>query len=221
MLKFYVLVEGHGEVGAVQNLVVRVSRVSNNCGYFYPWSNPLRWPNLHQWESRSGRGGILKGINFIRSKQDVGGLLILRDEDDACPRDMAPEMAARLRELKLPFPVAYVLLHPEYEVLFLPCLEQMTGEFPDGRPGLENGTVWDGATWEARRGIKEWLSKHFPPGRIYKPTMDQYIMTRKIDLEVLRNSDVPCFGSLERAIQMLCEHIGSAGFVYPCRATNR
>jgi len=62
MLKFYVLVEGHGEVGAVQNLVVRVS---NNCGYFYPWSNPLRWPNLHQWESRSGRGGILNGINFI------------------------------------------------------------------------------------------------------------------------------------------------------------
>lgn len=212
MSKFYVLVEGHGEVEAVQNLVVRVSQDS---GCFHPWSNPLRWTNLHQWESRTGRGGILKGVNFIRSKQDVGGLLILRDEDDACPRDVAPAMAARLGEMMLPFPVAYVLLHPEYEVLFLPCLEQMTGEFPDGRAGLMDGTAWDGATWESRRGIKEWLGNNFPPGRSYKPTMDQAIMTRKIDLEMIRDSDVPCFGSLERAIQMLCEHAGAAGAVYP------
>ena len=212
MSKFYVLVEGHGEVEAVQNLVTRISR---DCECFHPWSNPLRWPNLHQWESIAGRGGILKGINFIRSKHDVGGLLILRDEDDACPKDMAPAMAARLGEMMLPFPVAYVLLHPEYEVLFLPCLEQMTGKFPDGRAGLVDGTVWDGATWEARRGVKEWLGKHFPPGRSYKPTMDQAIMTRKIDIEVLRNSDVPCFGSLERGIHMLCEHMDSAGIVYP------
>ena len=212
MSKFYVLVEGHGEVSAVQNLVVRVSQDS---GCFYPWSDPLRWANLHQWESRTGRGGILKGVNFIRSKQDVGGLLILRDEDDACPKETAPEMAARLRELMLPFPVAYVLLHPEYEVLFLPCLERMTGDFPDGRSGLVDGTAWDGETWESRRGIKEWLGKHFPSGRSYKPTMDQAIMTRKIDFEVLRDSDVPSFGSLERAIQMLCKHSGSAGSVYP------
>jgi len=139
----------------------------------------------------------------------------LRDEDDACPKDLAPEVATMLQKLKLTFPVAYVLLHPEYEVLFLPCLEQMTGTFPDGRPGLMEGVVRDGEHWETRRGIKEWLSRHFPVGRCYKPTMDQAIMTRKIDLEVLKNSDVPCFGSLERAIKMLCQYIGTTGIVYP------
>ncbi len=212
MTKLYVLVEGHGEVAAVQNLLARISQ-DQEC--FYPWDKPRRWQNLHQWKSQSGRGGVLKGVNFIRSKQDVGGLLILRDEDDMCPKDLAPEMATRLRDLKLPFPVAYVLLHPEYEVLFLPCLKQMTGIFPDGRPGLVAGAAWDGDNWESRRGVKEWLSKHFPPGRSYKPTMDQAIMTRKIDMDVLRNSGVPCFGSLERAIHSLCEHMGSAGVVYP------
>ena len=212
MTKLYALVEGHGEVASVQNLLVRISQ-SQKC--FQPWGDPLRWQNLHQWEPQSGRGGVLKGVNFIRSKQDVGGLLILRDEDDMCPRDLAPEMATRLRDLGLPFPVAYVLLHPEYEVLFLPCLEEMTGTFPDGRPGLVTGVTWDGDSWEARRGIKEWLSKHFPRGRGYKPTMDQAIMTSKIDLDVLRRSDVPCFGSLERGVHLLCEHMGSAGVVYP------
>lgn len=212
MDKLYVLVEGHGEVVSVQNLLVRISQ-SQQC--FYPWSSPIRWKNLHQWKSISGQGGILKGINFVRHKQDVGGLLILRDEDDLCPRHLAPDIAKQIRSLRLPFPVAYVLLHPEYEVLFLPCLKQMTGIFPDNRPGLLKGVTWDGESWESRRGIKEWLSKQFPPGRSYKPTMDQAIMTSKIDLDILRSSDVPCFGSLERAIQTLCDKVGSAGIVYP------
>jgi hypothetical protein len=80
-------------------------------------------------------------------------------------------MTRQLAELHLPFPVAYVLLKPEYEVLFLPCLAQMAGKpLSGGRPGLNADTAWDGAGWEARRGIKEWLSKHIRRGRgIKKP----------------------------------------------------
>ncbi len=210
MSKLYVLVEGHGEVQAVQNLLTRMSR---DLECFHPWSTPLRWQNLHQWES--SRGGVRRGADFIRGKSDVGGLLILRDEDDGCPKELAPSIAGSLRGMDLPFPVAYVLLHPEYEVLFLPCLERMTGNFPDGRSGLMLGTGWDGESWEARRGVKEWLSKNFPDGRSYKPTMDQLIMTRKIDLPVLRGAEVPCFGSLERAVGLLCENIGCPRHVYP------
>ncbi len=210
MSKLYVLVEGYGEVQAVQNLLTRISR---DLECFYPWSTPLRWQNLHQWEAT--RGGVRRGADFIRGKADVGGLLILRDEDDSCPRELAPSIAGLLQGMDLPFPVSYVLLHPEYEVLFLPCLERMAGEFPDGRPGLMPGTGWDGVSWETRRGVKEWLSKNFPDGRGYKPTMDQLIMTRKIDLPTLRAADVPCFGSLERAVRLLCKNIGISRLVYP------
>src|SRR6185369_11348109 len=132
--------------------------------------------------------------------------------DDACPKHKAPSMAQWLRDLQLPFPSAVVLLNPEYEVLFLPCIERMAGKplrsGPVVRPGLQPGTRWEGA-WESRRGIKEWLSAQFPPNRSYKPTLDQLPLTRLIDFDVLRNADLPCFGTLERALSSLAE--GSAG----------
>lgn len=118
--------------------------------------------------------------------------------------------------MSLPFPAAIVLFHPEYEVLFLPCLDRMAGKMlgtgAAARPGLRPGTQWEGS-WESRRGIKEWLSDHFPQNRIYKPRLDQLPLTRLIDFGVLRNTDLPCFGTLERALRFLAE--GSAGEVYP------
>lgn len=197
--KGYLLVEGHGEIQAAHNLV---SRLSNEIGLYLPWVIPRRWPNLHQWEARRS-GGVRAGANFVRSKADAGALLILRDEDDGCPKRLAPQIATQLRLLNLPFPTAYVLLHPEYEVLFLPCLSQMG--FPP----------WDGNSWEVRRGIKEWLSRQLPKGQAYKPTLKQLSMTQEIDFQILRRANVPCFGSLERALHFLSAHIESTGNVYP------
>jgi len=201
----YVLVEGYGEVEAAQNLL---ARVSTELEVFFPWAHPRRWVNLHQWEPER-RGGVRKGAEFVRCKADVGGLLILRDEDDDCPRETAPEMAEQLRGLNLPIPAAYVLLHPEYEVLFLPCLHRMSGL------GFPEGLSWDRESWEARRGVKEWLTRQLPRGRSYKPSVDQLAMTRRIDIPTLRDAAVPCFGSLQRAITFLGKSWGKPGEVYP------
>lgn len=200
MTKGYILVEGHGDVDAIHNLVVRLSYKKLKLSL--AWAKPRRWLNLHQWEAQT-RGGVRAGVEFVRTKDDAGALLILRDEDDKCPRELAPQIAGQLRTLNLPFPTAYILLHPEYEVLFLPCLSRMG--FPP----------WDKVSWEERRGIKEWLSKQLPPGRSYKPTIDQLPMTRKIDFPTLQRADVPCFGSLERALIFLNQNIGNQGEVYP------
>lgn len=199
--KGYILVEGKGEEEAAHNLVTRLSR---EVGLTLPWTKPRRWPNLHQWAPKSGKGGLRKGAELIRPKPDARALLILRDEDDACPREIAPRMADHLRSLDLPFPTAYVLLHPEYEVLFLPCLAAM------GLP------PWDAKNWEARRGIKEWLSARLPRGRIYKPTVNQLPWTQKIDFETLRRAEVPCFGTLERSLRFFAGAENSQrGTVYP------
>ena len=197
--KGYILVEGHGEIEAAHNLICRLS---HEAGLYLPWQVPRRWPNLHQWEAPKS-GGVRAGAEFVRSKADAGALLILRDEDDNCPRELAPKIGKQLRTLNLPFPVVYVLLHPEYEVLFLPCLDKMG--FPP----------WDRDSWEARRGIKEWLSGQLPKGRAYKPTVNQLPMTRQIDLDVLRAAGVPCFGSLERALIFLRDNLETGGVVYP------
>lgn len=207
MGKGYILVEGHGELGAVDNLV---SRLSADLRLSSTWAPAVRWKNLHQ------QAGFEKGANFIRSKQEVDALLVLRDEDDACPASVGPLMASWLNDLQLPFPSAAVLFHPEYEVLFLPCLARMAGKMlgtgAAARPGLRPETQWEG-DWEARRGIKEWLSKHFPPNRSYKPTLDQLPLTRLLDFSELRKAELACFGTLERALTFLCK--GPASAVYP------
>jgi hypothetical protein len=211
----YILVEGHGEVKAVNNLV---SRLSSFLGFNCHWAPALRWKNLHL------QSGIERGANFIRGKDDALGLLILRDEEDGCPAERAPVIASWLQGLHLPFPAAVVLLKPEYEVMFLPCLHLMAGR-PLGsgaasRPGLRPAARWEGA-WERRRGIKEWLSENFPPNRRYKPTLDQLPMTRMIDLAVLRQADVPCFGTLERALQVLNARASGAVYPEPSRSITR
>lgn len=203
------LVEGHGEVAAAGNLVTRLWQ---DAGRWQPWAPPRRWKNLHQ------RKGIEDGVRRTSAEPDVGALLILRDEDDACPKECAPLTASWVRQLAPPSPVAIVLLHREYEVLFLPCVEKMSGQpivGVDGqrRPGIRPGTKYTGG-WEARRGVKEWISDQFPPGRAYKPTLDQLPMTRMIDIPTLRGADVPCSGSLERALEFLAGEFGRSG-VYP------
>lgn len=207
MGKGYLLVEGHGEQGAVDNLI---SRLSADLGHPRAWAPAIRWKNLHT------EAGLKKGADFIRTKSGAEALLILRDEDDACPAERAPLLAGKLAALRLPFPAAVVLLHPEYEVLFLPCLDRMAGQTlgtgAAARPGLRADTRWEG-DWEARRGIKEWLSAHFPPNRSYKPTLDQLPLTRRLHFETLRHSGLPCFGNLERALRFVAE--GSPGEVYP------
>jgi hypothetical protein len=205
--KGYLLVEGHGELGAVDNLI---SRLAADLGTSMTWAPARRWLNLHQ------QTGVQRGASRIRAEADADALLILRDEDDACPRERAPAMARWLADLRLPFPAAIVLLHPEYEVLFLPCLDQMAGRAlgtgAAARPGLRPEVRWEGA-WESRRGIKEWLTAHFAPNRSYKPTLDQLPLTRLIDLPMLRRAGVPCFGTLERALAFLADR--RAGAVYP------
>lgn len=209
MSKAHLIVEGHGEVEAAGNLV---TRLWPGAGGWQPWAPPRRAKNLHQEK------GVRAAIERMRAEPDVGALLILRDEDDGCPRERAPEAAAWVRAASPPFPVAMVLLHREFEVLFLPCIERMAGKpivGADGisRPGLREGSRYLG-DWEARRGVKEWISNQFPPGRSYKPTLDQLPLTRMIDIDTLRAADVPCFGSLERALRFLAASFGRTG-VYP------
>lgn len=197
-------------MAAVGNLV---NRLSQRMPSALIWSPPIRWKNLHRQD------GITKGAEYIRRKSDAGALLVLRDEDDRCPREQGPILAGYLRELRLPFPAALVLLHPEYEVLFLPCLPQMAGQ-PLGsgtlrRSGIVAGTAWPWpGDWERHRGIKEWLTRHYPENRSYKPTTDQLPLTQLIDLDLLQAAEVPCFGTLERALAFLGSSPGP-GEVYP------
>jgi len=210
--KGYVLVEGHGEKEAVPNLLNRLWQDLELPPL--TWAEPIRCQNLHIEQ------GVRQGCENVRRKRDASALLLIRDEDDRCPRDEGPRVAGWVRELDLPFPSAVVLLYREYEVLFLPCVHLMAGrplQDPLGtvRPGLVQETRFEKDP-ESVRGVKEWLSGHFPPGRSYKPTLDQLPMTRMVEFSVLREAGLPCFGTLERALRFVAQSLrdGLTG-VYP------
>jgi hypothetical protein len=204
----YLVVEGHGEVRAVGNLVTRLSA---DMGLSFVWAEPIRGKAMHT------QAGILRLCEILRAKPDCERVLFLRDEDDACPAKAGPQAAGWIAAAKLSFPAAIVLAHREYEVLFLPCLHLMAGKsIRDSRgierPGIVAGTTWSGDP-EAKRDIKGWLSAHFSKGRSYKPTEDQLPLTRMLDFPALRASALPCFLTLERALCALAA--SSPGEVYP------
>jgi hypothetical protein len=212
------VVEGHGDGGAALNLVTRLAKDLGLAGLH--WADPIRGRNLHQ------ERGVQKAGELVRRKGDAAGLLLLRDEDDGCPKELAPVAAGWLRSMSLPFPSAVVLAHREFEAFFLPCLSRMAGLkllSPEGieRPGLLPGSAFNGDP-ASIRGVKEWLSSHMPPGRAYKPTLDQLALARLVDFQVLRTSNppLPCFGSLERAVRFLYMQMAAgSSVVYPAPGT--
>ncbi|WP_437564617.1 DUF4276 family protein [Sorangium sp. So ce542] len=194
MAKAYLVVEGHGEVEAARNLVTRLWA---NLGLPHAvWGAPKRGKALNT------RAGVLQACELLRSERDCAFALLLRDEDDGCPATAGPETAAWVAAAHLPFPVAVVLAHREFEAWFLPCIHLMAGR--DIRPGLR---IAEGTTCpdnpEGIRDVKGWLSKHFPKGKAYKPTLDQLKLTQWIDFGVLRTSKARSFRTLENALRFL------------------
>jgi hypothetical protein len=203
--KGYLVVEGHGEIEAAQNLV---QRLWNDLGLtFLPWATPKRGRALNT------EAGVRQACELLGSERDCAAALLLRDEDDECPATRGPETAGWVASASLSFPVAVVLAHREFEAWFLPCLPLMAGK--EIRPGLRlsEGAAYEGDP-EAKRDVKGLLSTWFPPGKAYKPTLDQLPMTRMIDFPTLRAAQMPSFGTLENALKFLAS-APAAGRVYP------
>lgn len=206
----HVIVEGHGEQDAVLNLL---TRLWIDLGLEpMAWAEPIRGKNLVQ------RSGVEKICELVRRKRDIDLLILLRDDEDGCPKTDGPVIARWLRELALPFPSAVVLAYREFESLFLPCVDQMAGRPLSGqantkRPGLRSDASFTG-DFEAKRGVKEWLSTQMPKGVSYKPAVDQLPLMRLVDFSRVRTSGLPWFGTLERALRFVDAHRGR-GAVYP------
>jgi hypothetical protein len=189
----YLIVEGHGDAQAALHLVSR-AWADLQLPYI-PWdAEPIRGTALHT------RTGLMHACGLLRQRPRCARVLILREEPEHCPKERGPELAAWLRQLHLPFPVAAVLLHRS-----LVSNETV-------RPGLAADVSFSGPV-ESVRDARKWISEHFRDGKAYKPTLDQLPMTRMLDLPALRAAEVPSFGTFERALRFLST--AGPGEVYP------
>ena len=186
------IVEGDGEVEAVPILIRRIAAVET----------PGVFPDVPK-PNRVQRGRILKpgGIEpyvelaALQGGPD-GGILILLDADDDCPRDLAPEILRRATEARGDRRIQVVLAQREYEAWFLSAADSLAGN-----RGLREDITAPGDP-ESIRGAKEWLTRQMPRGRSYRARLDQPELTKGFDLERARRS-AASFRKMWRAVTAL------------------
>lgn len=206
MRKAHLVVEGHGEQEAAVTLVTKLGA---DLGL-----PPITWATPKRVRALNTQTGVLTACKLLRSEQECAFALLLRDVDDGCPAALGPETARWVEEAKLPFAVAVVLAQREFEAWFLPCLPKMAGKELRQGTVIREGAVFIGDP-EGVRNAKGEMSRHFPPGRAYKPTSDQNALTKLIDFGMLREAGVRSFGTLENALRFLTGPEAKAGQVYP------
>jgi len=184
------IVEGHGEVEAVSALLGKLLKEN---------------PDVHvgdavrQHRQRIVRSGELeRAVELaIRTRNNVGGVLILLDADKDCPATLAAELLERAQKATN-LPVAVVLAKKEFENWFIGSLESFRGFM-----GIPEEIVLPENPEEI--GGKGRLEKSMS-GTKYAPSIHQIEFVRKMDFDLCRNR-CPSFNKFLRDVERLVQEI--------------
>ena len=186
------IVEGKGEVAAVPILLRRIAaEVSPNAPV-----NVLR-PIRVQRNRILKEGQLERAVELAarRIGEAQGGILILLDADDGCPKELADEMLRRAHAARGDQHIRAVLAKREYEAWFLAAARSIAGQRE-----IDESTEPPPEP-ESIRGAKEWLSRCMPPDRAYSATRDQPALTALFDMTTARSA--PSFDKLWRDVTYL------------------
>lgn len=190
------IVEGHGDSRAIRPLIERVA--SAYCAdtavvVVRPW--------------RVQRSRLLKPDELERAVTTVarqigdrdGGILVLIDADDDCPRELAPNLLARARAAHGGVAVEVVLAEREFEAWGLAAARSLRGwrGLPDDLEPPPNPQNIPGA--------KEWLTERMPGSAVYSPTADQPSLAATINLDQARSAS-----SFDKFCRAVCALAGGA-----------
>ena len=166
------IVEGHGEVSAVREIVTRIG-LELLGGTWIDVAQPFR---LDSGKMRKP-DELAKAIRTVAARvQGPGGVLVLRDGDDAdveCPVQLA-EMLRPSQNL-VPVGVEIVVAYQEYESWFLAAADSLRAH-----PDVRDDAVAP-ASPEGRRDAKRELEKLMLES--YKETRHQPKFSALIDLK--------------------------------------
>jgi len=192
--------EGHGEQGAIERLIARVAKSAG----LIP--SPIASIPESIRHVVTGPESALAAAE-IAARYSPNAVLITADCDDMCPRDLAPQISAALRQRSFPFPIATVLFYREYETLAVSIADRLNGATLQSPGGTTIATLSLSAPMpndpEAFRDAKGWIKKHLMGGQSYKPTTHQLPLTNQMSIDDLRTADLSSFRRLETAIRFL------------------
>jgi len=172
------VVEGHGDCEAAPLLLRRLAKeVDPSLSVEVP--HPIRIPRDKLMKPGELERAVELAARTVRGK---GGLVVLVDSDDGCPKFKAPELLQRARGARGDLRTSVILAKREYESWFLAAAESLRGKRnlaldlePPPNP-------------EDIRGAKEWLSDRMVSAHSYSETLDQPALTAVFDLNEARKA---------------------------------
>lgn len=192
-LRVGVIVEGHGDDGAIRPLLERI------------WYEMLGGDYLEvmPWRGRQGQllqeKGLKRAVEALAIKLSSGKpessallILILMDSEKTCPKELAPKLIEWAKQARSDFPIACALPHPMFETWFVASAASLSGynDLP------ENLAVPDDP--EGNNLGKGWIKNHLP--RKYSETVDQPRFVTKMNLDACRERS-PSFDKLCREMK--------------------
>ncbi len=190
------VVEGHGEVKAVPIVVRRLARDLGFRDVEVP--HPLRKPRAQLLRPDELENAV---DLMARRVRPGGGILVLLDADDDCPKELAPRLGERVRRRCADVPTAVVLAKREYEAWLIAGIEPLAARKHASRGARA------AADPEGVRGAKEFLRKAL--GK-YSPGVDQARLTSLFKMQAARERS-PSFDKFWREMQRLLAAVGSRG----------
>lgn len=167
------VIEGHGENGAVQALVKKLLKRDKVYGLRVD-TDAYRMSADQMTNDKK----MSKVMATMRTR-GAGAVLIVRDADDECPVTLASSIIAAATRVAPDIPVEVVIADREYETWLLSSVETLR-PFPTILDSVE----WD-ADWERKRDAKGELTRLMSKGNSYKPTTNQKSFTELLDLELV------------------------------------
>lgn len=190
------IVEGHGDSRAIRPLIGRVA--SAYCAdTAVVVAKPLRIQRDRLLKPDALERAVTLAARQIRDRD--GGVLILIDADDGCPRDLAPALLGRARAAHGGVAVEVVLAEKEFEAWGLAAARSLRGwrGLPDDLEPPPNP--------QGIRGAKEWLTERMPGAAVYSPTADQPSLAAAINLDQARSTS-----SFDKFCRAVCALVGGA-----------
>ena len=192
------IVEGHGDQRAIRPLIERVVNAYCSSGAVHV----VRARRIQR--DQPIKPEALENAAALARRQvgsGDGGVLILIDADDDCPRELGPHLLERARGATGGTAVAVVLAEREFEAWGLAAARSLRGW-----RGLPSD-LEPPANPQSVRGAKEWLTERMAGAAAYSPTADQASLAATIDLREARTA--PSFDKFCRAVCSLAAGSGS------------
>ncbi|MGP0064681.1 MAG: DUF4276 family protein [Isosphaeraceae bacterium] len=214
MRRLILFVEGEGEADAVPTLVRRLLTekgdwhdiLLDNNSFRVGSVDKLIKEDFHNWK---------RDLEASLKRSNVGGVLLILDGDIAkvggkpfCAASLARSLAGAAMHVGAgrTFSVAVDFARQEYETWLIAGIASLAGRrLSDGRLIDPDAKAPEGDLEAGPRDAKGWLGAIVDGG--YKPTRDQAVLTRLVDLEAIRARSLRSFRRLEAAISSLIEAI--------------